>query len=107
PFLRPDDLRGPIAPPKLEQLDRLIRAQMQRQHVVRIKIWSPDGTVRYSTDPSEIGQRFDLAENDELREALGGEVASELAEPGKAENAGERGYGRLMEVYVPIRLGGD
>ena len=38
------------------------------------------------------------------RAALTGEVASELAEPEKAENEGERGYGRLMEVYVPIRL---
>ena len=64
---------------------------MERQHVVRIKIWAPDGTVRYSTDPAEVNQHFDLAGNDELREALGGEVASELAQPEKAENEGDKG----------------
>jgi signal transduction histidine kinase len=107
PFLRPEDLDAPMTPERYAQLDELVRARMERQHVVRIKFWGTDGTVRYSTDRSEIGQRFDPAGNDELREALEGEVASELAEPGKEENAGERGYGRLMEVYVPIRLGGE
>ncbi|HEY3107902.1 MAG TPA: HAMP domain-containing sensor histidine kinase [Chloroflexota bacterium] len=98
-----DFLGAPLAADQYAVLDRLVKERLVGAHTVRIKVWSSDGTVRYSTDPAEVGQRFDPADNDELREALAGELATELSEPGKDENRGERGRGRLMEIYVPIR----
>ncbi len=72
--------------------------------IVRVKIWRPDGTVVYSDDGSLIGRTFDLS--DELREALAGRVAREVATLGKQENTDERAYGKLLEVYVPITAPG-
>src|SRR5436190_23981058 len=63
PFLRPDDLTAPLTPERLGALDRLVRERLVGAHTVRIKVWSADGTTRYSTEPAEIGERFDLADN--------------------------------------------
>src|SRR5436190_16558831 len=64
PFLRPDDLVAPLGPPRYAALDRLVRERLVGAHTVRIKIWDAGGTIRYSTDPSEVGQHFDLDGND-------------------------------------------
>lgn len=72
--------------------------------LVRVKVWDAHGMVLYSDDPQLIGKTFPLADQEELRDALGGEMAKELSALGKSENVAERGYGRLLEVYVPVRL---
>ncbi|QLH08604.1 sensor histidine kinase [Candidatus Nitrosotenuis sp. DW1] len=69
--------------------------------ILRIKVWSTDGTIVYSNDKSIIGQNF--AENEEFRGSMNGEIESEIKDPVKAENIKETGYGQLMEIYVPIR----
>ncbi len=74
--------------------------------IVRVKVWDAHGTVLYSDDPELIGKTFPLADQDELREALEGHLAKELSELGKSENVAERSYGRLLEIYVPVRLSG-
>lgn len=68
--------------------------------ILRIKVWSVDGTVVFSDDKTLVGQNF--PDNEELGEALEGQVISEISEPLKAENIEEAGYGQLMEIYVPI-----
>jgi signal transduction histidine kinase/ActR/RegA family two-component response regulator len=69
--------------------------------VVRIKVWDTNAAVLWSNEPRLIGQRF--PENDELREALAGEVSVEIKTLAGREHAYERGsYTTLAEVYVPI-----
>ena len=68
--------------------------------IVRIKVWSPDGTIVYSDNDSIIGENF--ADNSYFQYALSGDVSAEIQEPEKPENISELGYGQLIEVYVPI-----
>jgi diguanylate cyclase (GGDEF)-like protein/PAS domain S-box-containing protein len=80
------------------QLERLIASGDIR----RINIWSRDGRVVYSTDPSLRGKRFSIGEG--LSTAFSGEsVASYEAEDEQAEAGQEPPTGLVLEVYVPIR----
>jgi putative nucleotidyltransferase with HDIG domain len=102
PNLEPSDLAGPLPPDKFRQIDWLIRHNILRRHIVRVKIWGRDGTLLYADDPSLVGRRFPISH--ELAEALEGEVATELSSLQEEENVGERGrYSQLLEVYVPLR----
>jgi signal transduction histidine kinase len=69
--------------------------------VVRVKIWDRNATVIWSDEAQLVGQRF--PDNDELKEALEGQVAVEIQSLEKAEQRYERfGFSTLAEVYVPI-----
>ncbi|MDX6668735.1 MAG: hypothetical protein QOK04_2115 [Solirubrobacteraceae bacterium] len=103
PRLTPTDLRGVLAPDRILDLDAVLHQPSVRKDLVRVKIWSADTRVVYSDDHAIIGRRF--AAGNELGEALRGKVASEVSDVKKAENAAERSYGRLLEVYVPLRFG--
>ncbi|HXT35190.1 MAG TPA: EAL domain-containing protein [Chloroflexota bacterium] len=71
---------------------------------VRVKIWSPTGTILYSDVPALRGRRFPI--DDDLTDVLAGRVASaaDISDLQAPENATERGrFRHLLEVYVPIR----
>jgi signal transduction histidine kinase/CheY-like chemotaxis protein len=68
--------------------------------VVRVKVWSRDGSVLWSDAPGLIGRRF--PDNRQLRDALGGQVAVEIKRLGGSEHVYERRFQTLAEVYVPI-----
>lgn len=68
--------------------------------IVRIKVWSTDGTIVYSDDDSIVGENF--GDNPYFLHAMTGDVSAEIQEPEKPENISELGYGQLIEVYVPI-----
>lgn len=71
--------------------------------IVRIKVWSPDQTVVYSDEKDIVGKTFH--DNDELNEALddGGKVVDEISYLTKSESTSEKGFGQLIEMYVPIK----
>lgn len=75
--------------------------------IVRVKVWDANGMVLYSDNLELIGKTFPLADEEELQEALKGELAKELSDLEKSENVAERSYGRLLEVYVPVQLPGN
>jgi signal transduction histidine kinase/ActR/RegA family two-component response regulator len=68
--------------------------------VVRVKVWSRDGSVLWSDAPGLIGRRF--PDNRQVRDALSGQVAVQIEELRSSEHVYERGYRTLAEVYVPI-----
>jgi signal transduction histidine kinase len=106
PFLRAEDLVGVPSPDRVQAIDRHVRQSVHDRRIVKIKIWNPSGMVVYSTDPSVIGRQFGIEE--ELADALRGEIGTDISSLSKEENQGDRGrYRRLMEIYVPIRLGSD
>ena len=84
---------------------RAINTRLERltaDNLLRIKIWSPDGTVLFSDLPALRGRTFEIS--DELDEALEGEVETELTAPDASENVFERGLAsRVLEVYLPLR----
>lgn len=105
PLLSPSDLENGLPPAKLHALDMRLRTDLIGSEVARVKIWSRDGRVVYSDDREVVNKRFPLS--DELEEAVAGDVASEVSNLEKAENAGDRAFGELLEVYVPLRFGSE
>jgi signal transduction histidine kinase len=93
-------LRGD--PDALADVDDVVQTQILGESVVRVKLWSADGTILYSDEPALIGQRFELgSEEAELFESGGAEAElSDLSEP---ENRYERQEGELLEAHTPIR----
>jgi signal transduction histidine kinase/ActR/RegA family two-component response regulator len=88
----------PIDEQGRQELARLMQGLPE---VVRVKVWDRNATVLWSDEPRLIGQRF--PDNDELKEALAGEVSVEIKTLAGREHAYERTtYTTLAEVYVPI-----
>src|SRR5947208_3614682 len=56
PNLTPGVLAGD--PAALRRLDRVVRARVLRDGVVRVKLWTPDGRIVYSDEPRLIGARY-------------------------------------------------
>ncbi|MBA4719150.1 MAG: HAMP domain-containing histidine kinase [Nitrosopumilus sp.] len=68
--------------------------------ILRIKVWSLDGTVIYSDNNNIVGKNF--PDNANFKNSLTGQIIAEIKEPEKPKNIEEKGYGQLMEIYVPI-----
>ncbi len=105
PALSRIDLSHPLTGIDLATIDAMVRGQILSDgRDVRVKVWSPDGTVLYSDDRSIIGRSF--PEDPELREAIAGEPVGGVTDLNEAENAGDRALGsKLFENYLPIRDG--
>jgi len=73
--------------------------------VIRIKVWSKEGIILFSDRKEIVGQ--DFSDNLRFQEAIKGSIQPVIKEPVKPENIAEKGYGQLMEVYVPITLEGE
>jgi two-component system sensor histidine kinase HydH len=70
-------------------------------NIVRFKVFNPKSMVIWSDDKRLVGKAF--PEDDELQEALRGEVVADMSSLEKKENEFEQGsFGRLIEVYIPI-----
>ncbi len=93
-----DKLQPGEPPPALkERLDRL----MLIGKIFRLKVWTPDGVILWSNEPTLIGKRF--PSDDELIEALKSHRPSyETGEAEAEENVAERGHGNVLQVYTPI-----
>lgn len=93
-------------PAVLAAIDELVRDHILKGQLVRVKIWSRDGTILYSDEARLIGEEFTLDEEeldilDGRAEATGG--ISDLDEP---ENRFERRAVELLEVYAPLSTPG-
>jgi diguanylate cyclase (GGDEF)-like protein len=100
PRLAARDLLTPMSQLRLTQLDTELRqAGLEAAGFERVKIFNSRGDLVYSDDRKLIG-RNDIA-SDDLQQALGGDVVSEVE-----EGVDDRGRGRqLLEVYTPLSLG--
>jgi signal transduction histidine kinase len=101
--LREGVLRGDRA--ALRHLDDLVLGQIVAGSIVRVKLWSRDGTILYSDEPALIGRTFRLDEDSRRLFETGGAEA-ELSDLGKPENRFERPYGKLLEAHTPVRTPG-
>ena len=89
-------------PDATAELDAVVRSQVLDDDLVRVKIWSRSGTIVYSDETRLMGDEYALGE--EERAALAtGLIEAEVSDLAKPENRYERKYGRLLEVYLPIR----
>ena len=85
----------------LDRFDREVRSRLLVGRVLRVKIWTGDGTVVYSDQTALIGRHFDL--DPEEREVLAdGGSDAEVSDLDQPENALEGDSTRLLEVYTRI-----
>jgi len=82
-------------------LDAVVRSRVMSDEIVGVRLWSPDGTIVYADDSAMVGERFELGE-DELEVLEEGGSEAELSDLSKPENASQRGFGELLEVYQRI-----
>jgi signal transduction histidine kinase len=84
-------------------LDSIVRSRVLDARTVRVKIWDASGKILYSDEAQLIGQTFALGadERDALRANL---VASSVSDLSRPENKYERNFGKLLEVYLPLRM---
>ncbi len=82
--------------------DRVVRAGVLSDTVVRVKIWSPAGEVLYADQPELVGRVFPL--DPEEREVLASpRTVAEISDLSRPENALDRAIGdKLVEVYRPV-----
>ena len=92
-------------PAALRRFDRLVRTRVLRDPIVRVKLWTPAGRVVYSDAGALIGQRFKLGA-DEVASLRNGTVDSGVSDLSLPENRSERGQGKLLEVYLPVKTPG-
>ncbi|MEK7808872.1 MAG: sensor histidine kinase, partial [Chloroflexota bacterium] len=89
----------------LNALGSLISGTPLGQRIVAFKVWSAEGRILYSTNPSLIGRKFKLSPA--LAAAFAGEVQTEISNLEEPENEYERlKWQRLIETYAPIRARG-
>jgi signal transduction histidine kinase len=93
-------LRGDRA--ALTRLDDVVVGQVLAGSIVRVKVWSTDGRILYSDEPSLIGRRYSLGAAERRLFRTGGSDA-ELSDLSRPENRLERPAGKLLEAYTPIR----
>jgi diguanylate cyclase (GGDEF)-like protein/PAS domain S-box-containing protein len=106
PELRPEDFAGPLSPARRAAVDELVRNKVLGDHAIRVRIWNAAGQVIYADDGQGVGEAH--PDDHELHEALDGEVASDLLDTSKDENRDLLAeHGRVMEIYVPVRLDGS
>jgi two-component system, NarL family, sensor kinase len=89
-------------PAAVARFDRVVHERVLRDPIVRVKVWTPTGRVVYSDDKALIGQRFKLGA-DEVASLRNGTVDSGVSDLSLPENRSERGLGKLLEVYLPVR----
>ncbi|WP_028062924.1 sensor histidine kinase [Solirubrobacter soli] len=100
PAIEPGVLRED--PAALARLDGVVRRNVLRDPVVRVKLWDESGRVVYSDEPRLIGKRYTL-EPDERELFRHPGVHADLSDLTRPENRFERGEGPLREVYLGIR----
>jgi len=81
---------------------RVVGDAVLHDPIVRVKLWTRDGTIVYSDDTRLIGHTYPLGAED-LQALEGGGVEAEVSDLSQPENRFERKYRELLEVYTQIR----
>lgn len=88
-----------------EALDKFVRSSILDGDFVRVKLWSPDGTILYSDETELIGRTFEF-DHDFTDRVEPFSHRSDLNDEENEFEAREFGSG-LLETYVPVRDGED
>jgi signal transduction histidine kinase len=101
PVLRDALLQGDAR--ALSALDRVVQERvLSDPSIARVKIWDTSGRIVYSDEPRLIGARYAMSPHD-LAEFAEQGVSAEISDLSKPENRFERGFGRLLEVYLAVQ----
>ncbi|HXV32709.1 MAG TPA: PAS domain S-box protein [Gaiellaceae bacterium] len=102
PSLTNADLAGPVGDVRRAELDTIFERELVG-NLLRMTLWTPGGTIAYSTDRAEIGDRTD--EPAGLQEALAGRTVQEVGSLDEETAAPGGDDAKAFESYVPILTG--
>jgi two-component system NarL family sensor kinase len=97
PFFPVDEPPGAA---QLAALDAAVRIHILGGETVRVKVWSPDGTVVYSDLRELVGQKFELSEHAE--NAFAGGMGTQISDLSDPAHELDRSRGELIEFYIPV-----
>ena len=101
--LLPEAVRDPTGE-AARQVDSRLEELAGAGQILRIKVWSPAGTILFSDLAALRGRSFEV--EDDLAEALAGESVHEFSDGSAAENVFEAGLAaRFLSLYLPINDG--
>jgi signal transduction histidine kinase len=87
-------------PTAVQRLDDRVDAAVIRGSLIRVKLWSKEGQIIYSDQKELIGQTFVLDEDKaEMFANHDDVVRAEVSDLSAPENAFERPFKKLLEVY--------
>jgi signal transduction histidine kinase len=89
-------------PEAVDAIAAVVSSQVLDRSIVRVKIWRADGTIVYSDVRALEGSRYRLGE-EEVAALESGLIEAEVSDLTRPENRYERDFGKLLEVYLPIR----
>ncbi len=101
--LSQDMAEGDVLPPGARRaLDEIFTNTPLGERVISFKLWTPGGIVVHATDPTIVGQKFEITEN--LAAAISGEVRADFEDLSDEEDQDENALGLpLLEIYSPVR----
>lgn len=85
----------------ISALADVVTSRVLSSSLVRVKIWTADGTIIYSDEARLIGRHFDLGA-DEQQVLKSPQTRADVSDLDEPENEYERSSGKLLEVYRPI-----
>ncbi|MDQ1440571.1 MAG: two-component system, NarL family, sensor kinase [Acidimicrobiaceae bacterium] len=88
-------------PAAVEAVAKLVEQSVVDASLVRVKVWTADGTIVYSNASQLQGKRYPLGA-DELASLHNGLIQADVSDLSSPENRYEHGFGKLLEVYLPI-----
>jgi signal transduction histidine kinase len=101
PLIHDVSFDEPLPAERIAQLDALFVSTRFAEQVVSVKLWAPDGTLRYALAPELIGRRF--TGKSSLTRAVDGQITSHVSSLQRPEHAYEAPrWSQLIETYVPI-----
>src|SRR5688572_26347585 len=102
PILLPGDLAAGQGDDHLASLDEQLKLRdLDTLGILRLKVFNEDGVIVYSDERKIVGEAHPGSPG--VRHALSGRVGSKLTHGTFDDGRGQR----ALEVYVPLRLGGD
>lgn len=89
-------------PAAAQHMNTAVVGHVTRGPLVRIKIWTAAGRIVYSDQPQLIGAVYHLS-GPAVGALRGGRSSAGVSDLSEPENRFERGQGKLLEVYQPVR----
>jgi signal transduction histidine kinase len=99
-----DVLNGDVT--RRAELDRAVGTRLRDGSIIELNVWSRTGTVVYSDETSDIGERLSVPP-EALAAIDTGAVTSDVTTEPETGPIPGNGDDRLVEVYAPLRLPGQ
>jgi HD-GYP domain-containing protein (c-di-GMP phosphodiesterase class II) len=105
--LSPGQAMTPLMGEQYFEFDSFVQNQIISPDTIRVRLWSQDGTLLYSSaSPGEIGRDFPLHQR--LEAAFRGSTAHQVADsPGDLGGPASVDSGSLLAIYAPLTFEGE